>query len=81
MQSGGQKSEIQLVPTKGSEGKYVLESPLASGVWLEVFGIPWLVETSLPSLPLPLSGVLPVCVYVCVCVPIPPFYKDTIILE
>lgn len=43
--SGVQKSEIklsvQLVSSKVSEGESVPESPLPSGGWLEIFGVPW----------------------------------------
>lgn len=41
------------------------------GWWPTIFGLPWLIETTLQSLPLLSYGVLPVCL--CPCVQISPF--------
>lgn len=53
-------------------------SPLASGGLQAIFGIPWLVDASLQSLPSSSYGTLPVGLAV---YQISPFSKDMVVLD
>ena len=59
---------------QGCEGKSVL-CPSSGGL-MEIFDIPWLVDISLQSLPLLSHGILPMCLYLCLCL-FSSSYKDT----
>lgn len=60
-------------PPRAKRENSFLASPLTSSGFLEIFGVPWLVETSSQSLLSSLHDVLPVCI---TCVQISPFNKD-----
>ena len=51
-----------LVPSEGCEGNLLLVSLHTSHGLLAIFGIPWLVEASSPSLPSSSLGILLVCI-------------------
>lgn len=61
--SGSQKSKIKiwagLTPSETSEEEALLCSPLASGGFLAIFGVPWLIEVFPQYLPSSSHSVLP----------------------
>lgn len=51
-----------LVLSEGSEGESVLHCLLIPGSFLTTFGVPWLIEALLQSVPSSSHDVLPICV-------------------